>query len=103
MERDAVAVPGWGVVCPDVFACDATPERLRLTLLRSPLMAHHDPSPPSFARPVVADQGEHLFRFRFHLAPRPCAELQAEARQWQRMPLVAETTRGMPCRMIETL
>lgn len=101
--HDAVALPGWGVVCPDVFACDATPERLRLTLLRSPLMAHHDPSPPAFARPVVADQGEHVFRFRFHLAPRPCAELQDEGRQWQRMPLVAETTRGMPCRMMETL
>ncbi|MBN8525188.1 MAG: hypothetical protein J0M02_07625 [Planctomycetes bacterium] len=100
--HDAVALPGWGVVCPDVFAGDATPRRLRLTLLRAPLMAHHDPAPPSMSRPVIADQGEHQFRFRFHLAPRPVQTLLDEAVMWQRMPLTADTTRGMPCRMFET-
>ncbi len=100
--HDAVTLPGWGVVCPDVFACDATPERLRLTLLRSPLMAHHDPYPPSFPRPVLADQGEHVFRFRFHLAPCRAEALLDEAVMWQRMPLSADTTRGMPTRMIES-
>jgi alpha-mannosidase len=99
--HDAVALPGWGMVCPDVFACDATPARLRLTLLRAPLMAHHDPEPPVMPRPVIADQGEHLFRFRFHLTPRSAEALMAEAVMWQRMPLSAETTRGMPCRMFE--
>lgn len=99
--HDAVALPGWGVVCPDVLACDATPARLRLTLLRAPLMAHHDPEPPVMPRPVIADQGEHLFRFRFHLTPREADALLAEAVMWQRMPLSAETTRGMPCRMFE--
>lgn len=95
--HDIVRLPGWSVVCPDVFACDATPQRLRLTLLRSPFMAHHDPSPP-VARLLPADQGEHVFRFRFHLAPRPAAALVEEAVMWQRPPLVAETTHGMPCR-----
>lgn len=100
--HDAVALPRWGLVCPDVLACDATPARLRLTLLRAPLMAHHDPAPPSVPRPVIADQGEHLFRFRFHLAPRPAQALLDEAVMWQRMPLTADTTRGMPCRMFES-
>ena len=98
--HDVVRLPSWGLICPDVFACDATPDRLRLTLLRSPFMAHHDPSPPQ-ARLLPSDQGEHLFRFRFHLAPRTAAELVDEAVMWQRPLLTVEATRGMPCRMIE--
>lgn len=98
--HDMVALPGWGVVCPDVFACDATPRRLRLTLLRSPCMAHHEPCQPD-PRLAVADQGTHVFRFRFHLAPRRPEDLLDEAVMWQRPLLVAETTRGMPCRMLE--
>lgn len=64
-ERDTRAV-----VSPDVYALDATPARLRLTLLRSPWLAHHDPRrdiPPG-AR--VADQGEHFFRFRILAGPK---------------------------------
>jgi hypothetical protein len=76
-------------------------ENIRLTLLRAPLLAHHDPAPPSVPRPVIADQGEHHFRFRFHLQPRPAQVLLADAVMWQRMPLTADTTRGMPCRMFE--
>jgi alpha-mannosidase len=89
------------VVCPDVFALDATGERARLTLLRAPLMAHHDPCPDFYPFGMVADQGVHLFRFRFRLAATDPVALAAEARRWQRPPLVAELTRGMPARMME--
>ncbi len=87
-----------GVVGPDVYALDATAERLRLTLLRSPLMAHHDPQPPDGQRAVVADQGAHEFRFRFLLGAEVTAEALADhAAMLQRPPLLATTTRGMPC------
>ena len=90
-----------GVVCPDVFALDATGERARLTLLRAPLMAHHDPCPDFYPFAVVADQGVHHFRFRFNLAAPKPADLAADARNYHRPPLVAELTRGMPTRMME--
>ncbi len=110
LERDndgrELPVHGWvctdsvGVVCPDVWAVDATPQRLRLTLLRSPLMAHHDPHPADFPRAETADQGLHRFRFRFHLASATAEVLAAETLAWERPPLVAELTRGMPARFI---
>ena len=89
-----------GVVCPDAWAADATPQRLRLTLLRAPLMAHHDPHPADFPRAEFADQGRHRFRFRFHLGPVTAETLAAETRAWERPPLVAELTRGMPARFV---
>jgi alpha-mannosidase len=58
-----------GLVFPDVFALDATPARVRLTMLRSPLMAHHDPYRGPAPRGTYADQGEHEFRFRILLDP----------------------------------
>ncbi len=100
--HDACAFAHLGVVCPDCFALDATPQRARFTLLRAPLMAHHDPSPAFQLHATVADQGVHTFRFRFRLAGTAPDVLAAEARQWQRPPLVAELTRGMPVRMMET-
>ena len=90
-----------GVTCPDCFALDATPRRARFTLLRAPLMAHHDPCGPGFSRAVVADQGVHTFRFRFHPGSVETADLAREALAWQRPPLIAELTRGMPMRMME--
>lgn len=83
-----------GVVCPDVYAVDATPERLRLTLLRSALMAHHDPHPGQAARRTVSDQGVHEFRFRF-LSSADGAVLEAHALMLQRPPVYADLTRGM--------
>jgi alpha-mannosidase len=87
-----------GVVCPDVFAADATPHRLRLTLLRSPYMAHHDPYiAGTHPRAVVSDQGVHTFRFRFFAGPDVTPELlESHARMMHRPPLVADLTRGMP-------
>ncbi len=87
------------VICPDVYALDATPERLRLSLLRSAVMAHHEPHLGHSPRGVVSDQGVHEFRFRFQLgkdiAPAAC---DANATGWQRAPLCADLTRGMPTR-----
>lgn len=85
-----------GVVAPEVYALDASATRLRLTLLRSPLMAHHAPHDGRHPRGVYADQGPHEFRFRFF-----CAEgltvplLEAHAAMMKRPPLAADVTRGM--------
>lgn len=87
-----------GVVCPDVFALDGSRERLRFTLLRGALLAHHEPHQPNAARMSWSDQGEHEFRFRFHLGSPEAADLEAQALAWQRPPLMADLTRGMPCR-----
>ena len=54
-----------GIVAPDVYALDGSPEQLRFTLLRSPIQTHHDPDTGNVPRPVIADQGEHHFVFRF--------------------------------------
>ena len=87
-----------GIVAPDVFGIDGTPKSIRLTLLRSPLMAYHLPFDTSDAkRTVVADQGEHIFRFRFYFGTSVTPEiLDAAAKNMQRPPLTADLTRGMP-------
>jgi alpha-mannosidase len=86
-----------GVVCPDTYALDATDEHVRLTLLRSPLMAHHDPAPPRAAAAEVSDQGVHVFLFRFFYGPDVNADsLDAHALMLQRHLTTADLTRGMP-------
>ncbi len=86
-----------GIVCPDVFALDVTPQRVRLTLVRSPLMAHHDPYPQPGPRAVHSDQGVHEFRLRLVTAAQLTgALLDGAARVWQRPLAGAELTRGMP-------
>lgn len=89
------------VVCPEIYALDATPERARLTLLRAPLMADHINA--GFPRAERADQERHVFRLRFHLAATTSDQLMAEARAWHRPALIAELTRGMPARYTEYL
>jgi len=84
------------VVSPDAFALDATAERVRLTLLRSPRMAHHDPCRRSDPRDRFADQGEHEFRFRFYAGKGLREEyLDDQALMLHRRLIVAELTRGM--------
>jgi alpha-mannosidase len=91
----------WGVVSPDVFAADARPERLALTLLRASVMAHHDPNPGTSPCREISDQGEHLFRFRFTLGGRTSHEtLASMARDCVQRPLVSTTTDGMPRRYL---
>jgi len=86
-----------GVVCPDVYALDVTDDRVRITLLRSCLMAHHDPTPPRQADAVYADQGVHVFRFRFfHGSGATQATLDSHAYMMQRPLIIGDLTRGMP-------
>ena len=90
-----------GIVCPDVYALDATDKRVRLTLLRSPVIAHHDPSPHRMANSEFCDQGVHTFRFRFFPAPDTTAQmLDRHAMMLQRPPVMADLTRGMPAVVI---
>jgi len=81
---------------PDVFALDATPQRVRLTLLRSPRMAHHDPCRRSDPRDRFADQGEHGFRFRLYAGEGlPEEYLDEQALMLHRPLVMADLTRGM--------
>jgi hypothetical protein len=98
--QDYTCLGSLGVVCPDVYALDATPERARFTLLRSPYMAHHKPQ-GYFPAAVVADQGPHRFRFRFFLKMPTVETLGAHAMALLRPPLTAELTRGMEARWTE--
>ena len=85
-----------GVVCPDVFGLDGDERRVRLTLLRSPLMAWHDPSPASAARRSFADRGVHEFVFRFFAGDDVTgALLDRHAMVMQRPLVAADLTRGM--------
>ncbi|CAN5422270.1 hypothetical protein BH11ARM2_BH11ARM2_31850 [soil metagenome] len=86
-----------GVVAPDVYGLDARPERARLTLLRSPMMAQHDPAPALAPRAVISDQGTHTFRFRFFYGEGlSVEELDRHASTMQRPLVVTDATGGMP-------
>lgn len=84
-----------GIVAPDVYALDAAPSRVRLTLLRSPYLAWHIPNPGVDPRGQAADQGVHVFRFRF-IAGASAQELDDIAIALQRPLIMADVTRGMP-------
>ena len=86
-----------GVVCPDVYALDANAERIRFTLLRGALMAHHDPATVADnPRGRPTDMGLHEFRFRFYAGRDLTTQLLDEAATAMQRPLlVAETTDGM--------
>jgi alpha-mannosidase len=86
-----------GIICPDVFALDGTADRLRLTLLRSPLMAHHDPRPADDDLGTPADQGINDFRFWFTLGRAIDTELlERRVNLVHRKPIAANLTVGMP-------
>jgi hypothetical protein len=85
-----------GLVFPEIYALDALPDALRLTLLRSPLMAHHYPHPGDAPRGVYADQGLHEFRVRFLAGDDLTAtELEAQVLMLHRPPVAADITVGM--------
>jgi alpha-mannosidase len=100
------------IICPDVFALDASSDRLRLTLLRSPLMAHHVVFAPStpfktqdamavepFPRAVHTDQGLHEFRFQFVGGTRiDVPSLEQRAAMINFPPISADWTKGMTSR-----
>ncbi len=89
-----------GVVCPDVFGLEATEHAVSFTLLRSPLMAHHDPAPVELGpRAFASDQGTHDFRFRFVCGDHACIDwLEMQASMLQRPLLAADWTKGMRAR-----
>jgi len=86
-----------GVVCPEVFALDSDRARLRLTLLRSPIRAHHDPLPAaSCPKAARADRGAHRFVVRIDAGKRITPErLDLMAWGMQNPPMIAATTAGM--------
>jgi alpha-mannosidase len=85
-----------GLLFPDAYALDATPDAVRLTLLRSPKMAHDHGYRGAAPRATYADQGVHEFRFRFFCG-RAVDEalLDRHALMMHRPPAVADLTRGM--------
>ena len=95
--RDWTLCGSAGVVCPDAYAQDVLPRRLRITLLRSPFITHHDPNGVTRRDAQVTDQGVHDFRFRFYLGEAATPErLELDALAINRPALSAELTRGMP-------
>lgn len=85
------------IVGPDVYGIDCANNQVRLSLLRSPMMAQHDPAPAHAPRAVFTDQGVHKFRFRFFSQDGLTPEvLDRHASTMQRLPLVQDSTAGMP-------
>lgn len=89
-----------GIACPDVFSISATPAQASLTLLRSCLMAHHDPAPPVKLRARFSDQGWHELRFRiFRESPSLTPNILESAALAVGSPIVGgDLTIGMPLR-----
>ncbi len=87
-----------GIVCPDIYAFEADARAVSLTLLRSPFLAHHDPAKAEDTpRAIVADQGPHVFRFRF-VPGASAVGLEDRAFAWHRPLVTADWTRGMRAR-----
>jgi alpha-mannosidase len=89
------------IVAPEIYALDGDTRGVALTLLRSPLMAWHDPHPGTDPRGVYSDRGEHIFRLRFMAGPNiSVGALDRMAFGLQRPPLTADFTRGMKNRAL---
>lgn len=89
------AGPDLGVITPDTFAADVLPESVRLTLLRSCYLALHDPYAGTTEHGILADRGQHDFRFRFYVGQLSIDLLENSAHTLRRPPLYADLTRGM--------
>jgi alpha-mannosidase len=88
-----------GAVFPDVFSLSGTRRDLRLTLLRSAVMAHHTPHDGVKERRVISDQGVQTFLLRFY--PKlhgDATDLARAAAALQRQPVIVDLTKGMPLR-----
>jgi alpha-mannosidase len=92
--------PAAGAVFPDVFSLSSTARALRLTLLRSAVMAHHTPHDGVKERRTISDQGAHIFQLRFYpsLTANPDATLARDTLALLRQPVIADLTKGMPRR-----
>jgi alpha-mannosidase len=93
-----------GIVCPEIFALDANHRELRLTLLRSPTMAHHVPAETrDWPRSEPADQGVHWFRILFAGGPDLDVDWLERRASALNFPLLsADWTRGMVTVTAET-
>ncbi|OPZ27245.1 MAG: Mannosylglycerate hydrolase [Lentisphaerae bacterium ADurb.BinA184] len=75
------------VVAPEVFSVSVTPDSVNLTLLRSPHVAHHDPTPAaSLPDQPVTDQGWHDFDIRLILGPEATVATAARLARAMLMP-----------------
>ncbi len=93
--RDWTRLAAAAVLSPDVYAADATPHRLRLTLLRGPLLTWHIPFTPAPERATPSDQGVHDFLIRFYGIAATLEYLDTQAAMLHRPLLVADWTKGM--------
>jgi alpha-mannosidase len=90
-----------GAVFPDTFSISSSGRELRLTLLRSAVMAHHVPHSGVKERRIISDQGIQTFIFRFYPAlSGGGALLDRHAHEIHRRPLISDCTRGMPLRAL---
>jgi alpha-mannosidase len=86
---------GCAVAAPDCFALDGRNGELRLTLVRSPVYAWHDPTRLSpYEAYRYTDQGEHLFRFRV-LADATAADAADAAAALHDPPVCLDWTKGI--------
>ena len=86
------------VVSKDIFGMDAQPDgTVRLTLLRSPYYAHHDPQPvPDLTHGRLTEQGEHLYEIQLLPMRKTDTALVEKAVAAQKSPIFfSEFTRGM--------
>lgn len=103
--RDFVALRGHGdenfaVVCPTVFSASVDSRQISLTLLRSCLMAHHEPHDGQLPRRQFCDRGAHEFRLRVYPVGSVVANLEDAAEAILQPPQVSDLTVGMPLRAL---
>ena len=90
------------LISSEIFSADVQPDgTARLTLVRSPHFAHHDPyTPERFARNGITDLGEHDFTLT--ILPDAAEDVIAELLHSLKEPVYcSETTFGMSRRYIE--
>jgi alpha-mannosidase len=87
-----------GVVLPDTYSLSGTEKEIRLTLLRSPLMAWGAPESPVKERRIFSDQGPQKFLLRFYPRGATAAKLEKDSAALEYRPVAADDTRGMPWR-----
>lgn len=89
-----------GVSCPDIFALDGSEKDVRFTLLRSPIMAHHDPHNGIAACKRYSDRGTHDFHFVFAAGDAANVDhLERLAMHHWQPPLSTDLTLGMTSRI----
>ena len=100
---DIVSVAGAGAsltaVSPDIYGADVLPDgTMRITLLRCPVYAHHDPSKVEANGPYpVTDQGVHEYEIDLLMDRAFEADRGMAASVRLNFPLwISESTKGMP-------